>query len=143
MVPQARRDTWELLDELRGDGVTIVLTTHYMEEAERLADRIVVLADGAVRAEGSPSTLGARDRAAATVRFTLPAGAVLPRDLAARAAAERGRVELRSSAPMTDLHALAGWALEGGFELGDIEVRRPTLEDVYLDLTTRTAGSVS
>jgi len=123
--------------------VTIVLTTHYMEEAERLADRIVVLTDGLVRAEGPPATLGARDRAAATVRFTLPAGAELPGELAARAGAVRGRVELVSASPMTDLHALSGWALEEGLELSDIEVRRPTLEDVYLDLTNPTAGSVS
>jgi len=141
--PAARRAAWEVVTGLRALGKTILLTTHYMEEAERLADRIVVLTDGLVRAEGPPATLGARDRAAATVRFTLPAGAELPGALAARAGAVRGRVELVSASPMTDLHALSGWALEEGLELSDIEVRRPTLEDVYLDLTNPTAGSVS
>jgi ABC-2 type transport system ATP-binding protein len=77
------------------------------------------------------------------VRFTLPAGAQLPRELAGRAGAVRGRIELLSASPMSDLHALSGWALEERLELSDIEVRRPTLEDVYLDLTTTTARSAS
>ena len=72
--PAARRRTWEVVDGLRALGKTILLTTHYMEEAERLADRIVVMARGEVVAEGTPATLGGRDRAAAVVTFSLPGG---------------------------------------------------------------------
>ncbi|HLK01577.1 MAG TPA: ABC transporter ATP-binding protein, partial [Streptosporangiaceae bacterium] len=72
--PQARRQFWELIRTLRGDGTTIVLTTHYLDEAEALADRIAVIAAGRIVAEGTPQTLGGRDRMAVEIRFTLPAG---------------------------------------------------------------------
>jgi ABC-2 type transport system ATP-binding protein len=129
--PAARRQAWEVVDGLRALGKTIVLTTHYMEEAERLADRIVVMARGEIVAEGTPATLGGRDRAAAIVTFTLPPGAEAP----PQGADAHGRVTLRTERPMADLHALTGWALERDLELTDLEIRRPTLEDVYLELT--------
>jgi ABC-2 type transport system ATP-binding protein len=129
--PAARRQAWEVVDGLRALGKTIVLTTHYMEEAERLADRIVVMARGEIVAQGTPATLGGRDRAAAIVTFTLPPGAEPP----PQGADAHGRVTLRTERPMADLHALTGWALERGLELTDLEIRRPTLEDVYLELT--------
>ena len=122
--PAARREAWAVVAGLRDLGVTVVLTTHYLEEAERLADRIVVLRDGRVIAEGTPRTLGARDRAAALITWTDPDGA--PR-------------ELRSTALAADLNALTAAALERGDDLADLEVRRPTLEDVYLELTAETA----
>ena len=130
--PAARRRTWEVVDGLRALGKTIVLTTHYMEEAERLADRIVVMAHGEVVAEGTPATLGGRDRAAAVVTFALPPGAPEP---PRGEADERGRVTLRTAHTAADLHALTAWALEHDLPLADLEVRRPTLEDVYLELT--------
>lgn len=133
--PAARRAAWDVVAGLRDLGVTVVLTTHYMEEAERLADRIVVLVDGAIRAEGTPATLGGRDHAAATIAFTLPPGAALPGQLASNAARAGSRIEIRSSEPMADVHAITGWALGEGLEIADLEVRRPTLEDVYLELT--------
>jgi len=131
--PAARRQAWEVIGGLRALGRTIVLTTHYMEEAERLADRIVVMARGEIVADGTPATLGGRDRAAAVVSFTLPPGAGTPPGDATRGA--DGRVALRTARPMAELHELTGWALARGLELSDIEVRRPTLEDVYLELT--------
>jgi ABC-2 type transport system ATP-binding protein len=131
--PAARRRTWEVIGGLRALGKTILLTTHYMEEAERLADRIVVMAYGRIVADGTPATLGGRDRAAAIVSFSLPAGAGEP-PLGATVD-DRGRVALRTQRPMSDLHELTGWALARELELTDLEVRRPTLEDVYLELT--------
>jgi ABC-2 type transport system ATP-binding protein len=133
--PAARRASWEVIAGLRALGTTILLTTHYMEEAERLADRIAVMRDGQIVATGTPATLGGRNRAEATIAFTLPAGVALA-DLAPDAAVDGDeRVVLRSTSPMADLHALTGRALGLGLELADIEVRRPTLEDVYLELT--------
>jgi ABC-2 type transport system ATP-binding protein len=112
-----------------------VLTTHYIEEAERLADRIVVMARGAAVADGTPATLGGRHRAAALGHFTVPPG-VDPGELPDGARVdERGRVVVRTAHPMADLHALTAWALDRDLELDDLEVRRPTLEDVYLELT--------
>jgi ABC-2 type transport system ATP-binding protein len=129
--PAARRQAWEVIGGLRALGKTIVLTTHYMEEAERLADRIVVMARGAIVADGTPATLGGRDRAASTIGFTLPPGAGAP----PQGTVADGRVTLRTERPMAELHALTGWALDRGVELTDLEIRRPTLEDVYLELT--------
>ena len=127
----------QVIDGLRRPGKTVFLTTHYMEEAEQLADRIAVLVDGRIVSTGTPQTLGARNRAAAQIVFGLPAGSELPAPLAARVTAAGGRAELATDRPTADLHALSGWALEQGIELADIEVRRPKLEDVYLDLTDR------
>src|SRR5246127_2830634 len=75
--PSARRSAWEMIDGLRGLGKTIFLTTHYMDEAEALADRIAVLSAGVIVAEGTPRTLGSRDRAAYQVTFTLPRGVAI------------------------------------------------------------------
>jgi len=130
--PAARRRTWEVVDGLRALGKTILLTTHYMEEAERLADRIVVMARGEVVAEGTPATLGGRDRAAAVVTFSLPGGMPAP---PVGEVDERGRVLLRTHHIPADLEALAQWALAHDLPLADLAVRPPTLEDVYLELT--------
>jgi ABC-2 type transport system ATP-binding protein len=136
--PSARRAAWSMIEGLRALGRTIVLSTHSMDEAERLADRIAVIAGGRIVAEGTPGTLGSRDRMAATISFTLPDADL--RDLPAplQPAAEAGpggRVVLRSRSPVADVGLLAGWALGRGLDLPDLDVRRPTLEDVYLELT--------
>ncbi|MGA9876784.1 MAG: ABC transporter ATP-binding protein [Solirubrobacteraceae bacterium] len=138
--PSARHAAWKVIAGLRELGKTVFLTTHYMEEAERLADRIAVISDGEIIAEGTPQTLGDRQLANTQIAFALPNGATigdLPALLAERAGEHPGgRIALPSSNIAADLHALCGWALENRHELEDLEVRRPTLEDVYLQLTT-------
>jgi ABC-2 type transport system ATP-binding protein len=134
-----------MLDGLRDLGKTIFLTTHYMEEAERLADRIAVIAGGRIIDEGTPATIGHRDLAASEIIFDLPAGfgdADLPEDLRALLQAPRrdGRIELHSAAPLADLGRLGSWAEGRGVEVDELEVHRPTLEDVYLRLTAEAAG---
>jgi ABC-2 type transport system ATP-binding protein len=134
--PSARRSAWQLVRDLRDAGTTILLTTHYMEEAQELADRVAVIADGRIVAEGTPATLGGRDTARARIRFVLPEGctaADLP--LAATAGAGDGTVTVETGEPTRALHRLTGWALERGAVLDRLEVDRPSLEDVYLRLT--------
>jgi ABC-2 type transport system ATP-binding protein len=144
--PAARRDAWKMLDGLRELGKTIFLTTHYMEEAERLADRIAVIAGGRIIDEGTPATIGHRDIAASEILFLLPQGVgdwELPDDLRALAQQPKrhdGRIELHSAAPLADLGRLGSWADGRGIEVSELEVRRPTLEDVYLRLTAEAAG---
>ena len=134
--PSARRASWDLIEGLCRLGKTVLLTTHYMEEAQRLADRIVVIAQGRVVAEGTPETIGGRDRAATVVRFALPDGVSFA-DLPVRDAAldDDGNVSVQTDSPTRVLHDLTAWALARGDELAGLEVVRPSLEDVYLDLT--------
>ena len=128
--PSARRAAWQMIAGLRELGTTIILTTHYMDEAEQLADRIVVLARGEVVAEGTPGSLGGRDREAAVIAFTAPPN--LPERF--QASQIDGRAVIRAENPLPVLRELAEWAEETGARLPDLEVRRPTLEDVYLQL---------
>ena len=137
--PSARRQSWEAIAELRRLGTTIFLTTHYMDEAEALADRIVVIAGGKVVAEGTPQTLAGRDTRPSTLSFRLagPAGdPPLPAALASRAAANGdGRLHVSTSDPLADTAVLAAWAGQNSVRLRDLEVRRPSLEEIYLELT--------
>ena len=126
-----------MIRDLRAGGTTIFLTTQAMDEAAELADRIAVLADGAIVAEGAPATLGGRDAAPATIVFALPGSAAeLPATLAARVrTGPGGRVAITSHHPLRDLTELALYAAETGTQPIGLEVRRPTLEDTYLALT--------
>jgi ABC-2 type transport system ATP-binding protein len=136
--PSARRRSWKLIDSLRALGKTILLTTHYMDEAQNLADRVAILAAGRIVASGSPASLGGRDVAEAEISFRLPAGAgldELPPLGPARPRLDDGRVVLRTQAPTGALHAVTGWALARGVELEGLALTRPSLEDVYLRLT--------
>jgi ABC-2 type transport system ATP-binding protein len=136
--PSARRSAWSMIDGLRALGKTVFLTTHYMEEAERLADRLAVIVEGKVVREGAPGTLGGRDRQAAHIRFTLPEHTTareLPAALQPARVGPGRTVAVRSESPLADLRTLADWALERGLDLPDLDVRRPMLEDVYLMLT--------
>jgi ABC-2 type transport system ATP-binding protein len=127
--PAARRQAWELIERLQALGKTILLTTHYLDEAQHLADRVVVIARGRVLAEGPPEALGGST--AATISFRAPAGAPLP----AGAEVDGDRVRLRTDTPTRDLAPLVAWAAERGVELEGLTVTRPSLEDVYLELT--------
>jgi ABC-2 type transport system ATP-binding protein len=137
--PAARQSAWDVIAGLRDLGKTIFLTTHYMEEAERLADRIAVIAAGHIVAEGTAATLGGRDTGASIISFTLPPGvsaAGLPPVVAAAATGGPGQtVEARITSPLPLLGALAAWATARNVDLPDLQVLRPTLEDVYLQLT--------
>ena len=132
--PSARRAAWGVIEGLRELGKTVFLTTHYMDEAENLADRIAVIAGGRIVAEGTPQTLGGRELMASRISFTLPGG-IGPDDLPLRASTLNGRVAIESERPLADLKKLADWALARGLELPDLDVRQPSLEDVYLQLT--------
>jgi len=135
--PSARRQAWDVISNLGQLGKTVFLTTHYMDEAQALADRVAIIVAGEIVAEGAPDDLGRRGDAATEITFALSGSVELP-PLAA-AALDRpqanGTVRLRSTAPVELLNELTGWALERGVELGHLEVRRPSLEDVYLELT--------
>jgi ABC-2 type transport system ATP-binding protein len=134
--PSARRQAWDVVRDLGQLGKTILLTTHYMDEAQALADRVVVIAAGRVVAEGPPESIGGRAHADAHIRFLLPAGIALT-DLPLRASPDGGGMVLVVSSRPTDaLHRLTGWALERGRELESLTVSRPSLEDVYLALTS-------
>ena len=136
--PSARRHSWELVDNLRSLGKTILLTTHYMDEAQNLADRVLVLARGTIVAEGSPESLGGRDLAEAVISFRLPAGLSLgdlPSGLPSRFEVQDNLVLLRTPTPTAALSLLTGWAVGRGEELEALAVTRPSLEDVYLELT--------
>jgi len=137
--PSARRQAWEMVDGLRSLGTTIVLTSHYMDEVQALADRVLVIANGRAVAAGTPDELrGSMDRETAIrARFPMDReGTVtgLLEGLAGRSTVRDGRLDVRTEDPTADLHRLTGWALERGVALDDLEVVRPTLEDVYLDL---------
>ncbi|HEX3515406.1 MAG TPA: ABC transporter ATP-binding protein [Trebonia sp.] len=137
--PSARRAAWEVIAGLRQLGKTVFLTTHYMEEAEYLADRITVLSAGHIVAEGTPQTLGGRDHMTTAISFTLPdhvQARDLPPGLSPLAGpGPGGSTVVHSESPLAHLRMLGDWALGRGFDLPDLDVHRPTLEEVYLSLT--------
>jgi ABC-2 type transport system ATP-binding protein len=136
--PSARREAWDVVRDLCAEGRTVVLTTHYMDEAQALADTVVVLAAGRIVAAGSPDTLGGRDHGVTTVRFLLPtdvAPGELPLPDGVTAEVRGGFVEFAVDEPTRVLRDLAEWALGRGEELVGLTVLRPSLEDVYLALT--------
>ncbi|MFN2544727.1 MAG: ABC transporter ATP-binding protein [Actinomycetota bacterium] len=133
--PAARRNAWTVVKNLADLGKTILLTTHYMDEAQFLADRVAIIRDGEIVAEGPPSTLAGRETAATRIRFRTTAGAVPPPIAGVEAKVVDGTAELRTERPTQVLHELTTWAVDAGRELEGLEVSRPSLEDVYLELT--------
>ena len=134
--PSARRQAWDTIRALTHLGKTILLTTHFMDEAQVLANRVAILNRGEIVAIGSPDTLGARGSEATIVRFGLPAGVEPPALAGLRRAGGNGLWELEAASPTRVLHELTGWAVEREVELIGLEVTRPSLEDVYLELTS-------
>jgi ABC-2 type transport system ATP-binding protein len=133
--PSGRRETWDLVRKLAAEGTTVLLTTHYMDEVEALADQVAVMSRANIVATGTPSSLGGRDSSAATIRFSLPDG-VAPSDLpVAIHAVSEGLVEIRTEDELEVLHSLTGWALEHHLRLPGLSVAKVTLEDIYLQLT--------
>jgi ABC-2 type transport system ATP-binding protein len=135
--PSARRGAWDMVSDLRRLGTTIMLTTHYMDEAQELADNIVVIGNGKVVAEGTPDALGGRNTAAAHIRFRLPDGvdpASLPVDVVID---QHGFCTLTSDDDVRVLHALTGWSITRDVPLEGLVSTRPTLEDIYLSLVGR------
>jgi len=117
--PSARRQAWDVIAGLRDLGKTVFLTTHYMDEAQRLADRVTIIAAGRIVARGTPADLGDRAGGETTIRYR----------------AGGREVSVQTNQPVKALNELTGKALADGEELEGLEVTRPSLEDVYLELT--------
>jgi ABC-2 type transport system ATP-binding protein len=145
--PNARREAWEIVRNLIGEGRTVLLTTHYMDEAQVLADRVAVIAKGVIVATGTPDSIGGRDTGTATIRFVLPEQVsdvselgLASSHLTVSPVDGRRMVEVETGSPTSLLHGLTSWAMARGMELEGLEVARPSLEDVYLSLTAEDAG---
>jgi ABC-2 type transport system ATP-binding protein len=139
--PSARRRAWELVDNLKALGKTIVLTTPYMDEAQHLADRLAVISRGRLVAMGTPDELSDQQSDEALISFHLPAGAS-GGDLPALGdtQVDGPHVTTRTATPTATLTTLTRWASDRGIELESLRLDRPTLEDVYLRLIGDTDG---
>ncbi|HET7508213.1 MAG TPA: ABC transporter ATP-binding protein, partial [Solirubrobacterales bacterium] len=125
--PSARRQAWDVIAGLRDLGKTVFLTTHYMDEAQRLADRVTIIAAGQIVAQGTPEDLGDRDVGETTIRYR----------------ADGREVSLQTTEPVKVLNEITTKALADGEDLEGLEVTRPSLEDVYLELTAASAEETS
>ena len=138
--PSARHEAWGVVRSLADLGKTVILTTHYMDEAQHLADRVAVIAAGRVVALATPDTLGARDRAMAEIRWrlsdTVSAPTFIQVDLD-----DAGYLHHRATDVTRTLFELTRWALDEGVELEGLQVLRPSLEEVYLRLIADTEGA--
>jgi ABC-2 type transport system ATP-binding protein len=136
--PTARREAWNMIEGLKALGKTVFLTTHYMDEAQHLADRVAILRAGRIVAQGRTEELGDSLGRRTVIGFALDGGLGLEQ-IRARASAPvqvvGNRVEFETEQPQRDLYALLGLAEERGLTLDELEVRRPNLEDIFLELT--------
>lgn len=133
--PSARRQAWTTIENLASLGKTILLTTHYMDESQYLADRIAIIARGKIIAEGTPEDLVREYEKGALIRFSLPGGVSSNELPGTPTMTGSATVEYRTDTPTELLHGLTGWAVDRGLELDHLSVTRPSLEDVYLGLT--------
>ncbi|MGO8872398.1 MAG: ABC transporter ATP-binding protein [Acidimicrobiales bacterium] len=132
--PSARHEAWDVVESLASLGKTVVLTTHYMEEAQHLADRVAVVVDGRIIAGGPPDSLAQRDRAQTRIRFRVPNGVDPPAGIGGPPTTD-GVVNVSVDDVVPALEELLGWARKHGLNLDSLEVTKPSLEDVYLSLT--------
>ena len=141
--PAARRGAWEMVRGLQALGKTIFLTTHYMDEAEQLADRVAIIRRGEIVATGTPAQLIGLERRT-TVRFRLPAEALdLVQSIDGALPAGNGLVGIETEAPTALLYELTRRARDRGIELHELTVTHPTLEDIYLRLVAEPAEEVT
>ena len=138
--PSARRAAWEVVKNLAAIGKTVFLTTHFMDEAQYLADRVTVIAGGQIVAEGAPDTIAGRDRMRTRVRYRAPAGSPAFPSWDHEPLPD-GSFLQRTDDPTAAAHAVTAWALEQGVRFDVFEVSQPSLEDVYLDLTGGEEGT--
>jgi ABC-2 type transport system ATP-binding protein len=135
---EGRRDTWDLVRALRDTGTTVLLTTHYLEEAESLADRLAIMHRGVIVTSGTPA--GVTASRPARIRFVLPEGVPAGRlPLPLRAAADGPRVEIRTHALQDDLGLLLRWAQEHGVRLEALDARTASLEEAFLEIASEYA----
>jgi ABC-2 type transport system ATP-binding protein len=132
--PSARRNAWEMVKNLVSLGKTVWLTTHFMDEAQYLADRVAVIAHGVIVAEGTPDAIAGRDQMRTTIRFRVPTGAPEVPDWGQVQAGDGAWVIAADDATRT-VHRLTSWAVERDLSFDVLEVSQPSLEDVYLELT--------
>ncbi len=137
--PSARREAWELIQRLADDGATILLTTHYMEEAEALASRVAIMSGGVIVAEGTPSSLGSAQQESCRIRFELPSE-IAAGDLPVDAQRSGDGYEIRTGEEVRVLAELTNWALARDVKLSGLTVERTGLEDVYLHYVGHGAG---
>ena len=141
--PSARRDAWNMIEGLRDLGKTVFLTTHYMDEAQHLSDRVAILREGEIVASGRPDELSPDGRAATIVSFELPDGVsvdALRSQVEEQVETSGKLVSLRTDNAQRTLYRLTSWAEESGLRLEALQARRPSLEDVFLELTGGSDG---
>lgn len=134
--PSARRNAWDMITNLKELGKTVFLTTHYMDEAQQLADRVAIITAGEIVAEGPPGQLVGAEATQTHIQFRLPAGTPdLPPDLVGPARRAGETISFQTEDPLPLLHSLTGWAVREGVAIEGLTVSQPSLEDVYLQLT--------
>ena len=133
--PAGRRASWDLIRQLAASGTTVLLTTHYMDEVEALADKVAVLFKSEIVASGTPTSIGGRDSGIVTIQFGLPEGVSASDIPAPSPTVELGVVRTSTDDELKVLHELTGWAIDRGYALPGLAVTRVSLEDIYLGLT--------